>query len=55
MAIPEKKTQQIESTEQEKEIDPVTFLFEDDDEDEDTSNLPPERNADKDTFDDDDW
>ncbi len=54
MAVPEKKTQEIESTEQDKEIDPATFLFEDDDDDEDTSDLPPERDVDKDALDD-DW
>ncbi len=52
MAVPEKKTQEIESTEQDKEIDPATFLFEDDDDDdEDTSDLPPERDAKEDTAD----
>lgn len=52
MAGPEKKTQQLERTEQDKEIDPATFLFEDDDDDDDdTSDLPPERDAD----DDNDW
>ena len=34
-----------------EEVDPATFLFEDDDEEEeDLSDLPPERDADKDKF-----
>lgn len=59
MAGPEKKNSKVEIVEEEKEIDPETFLFEDDDEeDEDDSNLPPERDADEEDFDlddDDDW
>ena len=58
MAPPEKKIEKIEPIEEEKEIDPATFLFEDDDEEEDLSDLPPERDADKKPFDpanDDDW
>lgn len=52
MAGPEKKTQKIERTEQDDEIDPATFLFDDiEDDDDDTSDLPPERDAE----DDDDW
>jgi len=54
MAGPEKKTPKIEPIEEEKEIDPATFLFEDDDEEEDTSDLPPERDADESVLDD-DW
>jgi len=42
-----------------EEVDPATFLFEDDDEEEeDLSDLPPERDADKDNInpaDEDDW
>ncbi|MGY5858783.1 MAG: hypothetical protein RTU63_05400 [Candidatus Thorarchaeota archaeon] len=45
--------------EDDEEVDPATFLFEDDDEEEDLSDLPAERDADKaDSFDpnsDDDW
>ena len=43
------------------EVDPDTFLFEDDDEDEDLSDLPPERESSDDSEDDfgfdddDDW
>jgi hypothetical protein len=71
MAIPEKTTEElpksdeIEPAESDAEVDPVTFLWEDDDEDEDLSGLPPEREAgdeddeDDDSFgfddDDDDW
>ena len=54
MAGPEKKSKKIDKfEEEEEEIDPATFLFEDDDEDEDLSDLPPERDADDDDFDDD--
>ena len=59
MAGPERKTTNIEPIEEDDEIDPATFLFEDDDDDEeDLSDLPPERDANKDAFDpanDDDW
>ena len=60
MAGPEKKTsniKKIEDEEVEEEIDPATFLFEDDDDEEDLSDLPPERDADKAVSfdDDDDW
>jgi hypothetical protein len=58
MAIPErKKTKQVELDEPD-EIDPDTYLFEDDDEDEDLEDLPPERDSEDDDdfgFDDDDW
>ena len=50
MAGPEKKAPKIEKLEQDDEIDPATFLFADDDEDD--SDLPPERDAEND---DDDW
>jgi hypothetical protein len=59
MAGPEVKKKTVERVEEDDEIDPATFLFEDDDEDEDDfSDLPPERDADEDAFDpsdDDDW
>jgi len=58
MAGPEKKTTKTEREEvEDNEIDPATFLFEDDDEEEDLSDLPPKRDADEDSFDtaDDDW
>lgn len=57
MAGPERKptSPQKDSIEEtEEEIDPATFLFEDDDEDEDLSDLPPERDADDDDEDEDD-
>ena len=42
MAGPEKKTTKTEREEvEDNEIDPATFLFEDDDEEEDLSDLPP--------------
>ena len=62
MAGPERKptnSQKSKTEETSDEIDPATFLFEDDDEDEDLSGLPPERDADDvdeddDSFDEDD-
>lgn len=50
MAIPERKQAKEVKTVESEEVDPDTFLFEDD-EDEDTSDLPPERES----TDDDDW
>ena len=58
MAGPEVKATKVEPVEEDEEIDPATFLFEDDDEEEDLSDLPPERDVDKKAFDpanDDDW
>ena len=59
MAGPEKKVIKIEEIEESaatEEVDPETFLFEDDDEEEDLSDLPAKRDADEDTFDpEDDW
>ena len=59
MAGPEKKATKVEIIEEDKEIDPATFLWDDDDDDdEDDSDLPPERDVDKsklDISDDDDW
>jgi hypothetical protein len=63
MAGPEKKSKKDEPDEAvDDEVDPETFLFEDDDDDdEDLSDLPPERDADADDDlfdpedDDDDW
>ncbi len=52
MAIPEKKRAKPEKIEESEEVDPDTFLFDDDPEDdEDTSDLPKERES----TDDDDW
>ena len=55
MAGPERKQtsspkQKVDDSDD--EIDPATFLFEDDDEDEDLSDLSPERDADDDDDDD---
>ncbi len=58
MAGPERKPtspQKPKMEENDGEIDPATFLFEDDDEDEDLSDLPPERDSDEDDDDDDDF
>jgi hypothetical protein len=67
MAIPDRKkskSSKIDDEELDDEVDPDTFLFEDDDEDDDLSDLPPERDSDdeddedEDSFDfddDDDW
>ena len=65
MAIPEQKKAKPQKMEDEvsiesDDVDPDTFLFEDDDEDDDLSDLPPERDSDdEDSFgfddDDDDW
>ena len=59
MASPEKKAPKIEKVhvERDDEIDPATFLFEDDEDDDDVSDLPPERDADEDDidFNVDDW
>jgi len=57
MAGPEKKVTKVESKDEDKEVDPATFLWDDDDDDDDDdSDLPPERDADtKALDDDDDW
>ena len=58
MAPPEVKTKKVEEVVEDDEIDPATFLFEDDDDEEDLSDLPPERDADESEVsfdDDDDW
>ncbi|MFW9769730.1 MAG: hypothetical protein ACFFF9_15425 [Candidatus Thorarchaeota archaeon] len=60
MAIPKRKKSKQDSFDDEPdEIDPDTYLFEDDDEDEDLSDLPPEREEEEDDDfdfdDDDDW
>ncbi len=58
MAGPEKKVTKVKSTNEDKEIDPATFLWNDDDDDDDDSDLPPERDADSSSSnldDDDDW
>ncbi len=46
LAGPEKKTKKVEKVEEEEDIDPATFLWDDDEEDEDLDDLPPERDAD---------
>lgn len=53
MAIPVRKKEKQARDGEPEEIDPDTYLFEDDDEDEDLSDLPPERNSDDDEIDDD--
>jgi hypothetical protein len=54
--LKKKATRAAQLEERDEEVDPDTFLFEDDDDEEDDSDLPPERELDEeDGFLDDDW